>query len=115
MVYGMKLYDLFLDNEAMFKYFIKDKGIPFFICEHKKIMKDRVQFLNYKNHIREKYIADVGSLANVLLEKGELLLTKCMKYQYFPKEKYKNDVVNALIELKNIENEFYPRLIESLY
>ncbi len=114
-LYGMKIYDLFLNNEIMFGYLLKDSRIPFITYEHKKIMKDRVLFLQHKKHIKAEYIDNILIDTDALLEKAVMFLNICLKYRMKPSDKDKILVKEILIELTEAEENYYPKLIESLY
>ncbi|MDR2932064.1 MAG: hypothetical protein LBV27_03055 [Oscillospiraceae bacterium] len=113
-IYGMKIYDLFLENPRMFEYLLDDKRIPYFIYEHKKIMRDRVDFLRCKNHIIEEVSDQVAASADTVLNTARVLLNRCLKYQIAPKDSDRTRIKEVLRELKQLENQFYPQLIESL-
>ncbi len=114
-LYGMKIYDLFLNNEIMFGYLLKDSRIPFIIYEHKKIMKDRVLFLQQKKHIRAEHIEKVLIDTDTLLEKAVMFLNICLKYRMKPSDKNKIRLKEILEELKALEENYYPKIIDSLY
>ncbi len=114
-MYGMKIYELFLKNEIMFAYLLKDSRIPFIIYEHKKIMKDRILFLQEKKHIKIEYMDKVIMDTDALVEKAIMFLNICLKYRMKPSDKDKIRVREILEALKKLEENYYPKIIESLY
>ncbi len=113
-LYGIKIYDLFLENEVMFGYLLRDSRIPFIIYEHKKTMKDRVMFLQQRKHIKAEYIDKVLMDTDKLLEKAVMFLNICLKYRMKQSDKDKILVKEILEGLKTLEENYYPELIESL-
>ena len=65
-IYGIKIYDLFLDNEVMFEYMLKDVRIPYIFYEHKKIMRNRILFLKQKRHIKEADLEGISKQPSII-------------------------------------------------
>ena len=112
-IYGMKLYDLFLKDDTMFHYMLRDLRIPYIIFEHKKIMKDRIIFLQQKKHIKLEYIDEILTMTNELYNKASYLLRKYIKYQMRPN--HSDDLRKNLTDMRTLEEIYYPKLLESLY
>lgn len=113
-VYGLHIYDLFIENDIMIDYMLKDKRISYILYEHKKIMKDRINFLHYKKHISNEYINDILYLTDTLLHEANILLNICLKYRIKQNNNDRNKVKERLIMLKELEENYYPKLLKSL-
>lgn len=114
-IYGLKIYDIFLENETMFQYLLRDRRISFIIYEHKKIMKDRVFFLYQKKHIKEEFYDEIMKDTDFILNTANYLKLLLIKYQVNPKEKEPAILKGILMKLKEAEAVYYPKLIESIY
>lgn len=114
-IYGIKIYDLFLDNEVMFEYMLKDVRIPYIFYEHKKIMRDRILFLKQKKHIKEADLEGIIKATEALFNKANAFLGKYLKYQKAPNDGDEAAIREQLKSLKEQEEHYYPMLIESLY
>lgn len=79
--FGISIYDLLLDNKENLAYMAKDLRIPYFILEHKKLLKDRVVFLTYRlkfDNLTAKALID---LCDTLLKEANIVLMLSIKAQ----------------------------------
>lgn len=111
--FGIKIYDNYLDDNN-FPIFLKDKRISYIICEHKKIMHERIKFLIKRRVLSESEGAEFLVQTKELLEISNVLMMLVIKNQLKEDVNIYPKIINILKELKEKEIIIYKRLIEVL-
>lgn len=109
-VYGIKLYDEFVEKDGAER-ISKDYRIAFTFSEHKKIMKDRVEFLIERKIISKAEAEDVMIQLNQICLVSSTLLILVLKNQGKPVKNLKQRLIKNIEQVKKLEKECYSSLI----
>lgn len=113
-VYGIACYDSLLKESAARELFLSDFRIAYLLHEHKKCMKDRVEYLIALNYLEREKNQDIVNMCNDIHEKAMLLMMRAVKYYESARESLAVKMFELLRQIKEEELKCYPLLIERL-
>lgn len=111
-IYGRKIYDFLTETEKGVTLLLKDIRVGYLICEHNRVMRQRIRFLIRRGYIGEEQGEALERDFEIICRKSEelkLLLMKSKSGGVLPER-----VCNKLREIAKREDEFYPRLLAEL-
>lgn len=112
-IYGLKIFEAFLNNAKAKELLLTDKRIPYLLNEHCEIMTRRLDYLIANGYIKiENNIYFLKEKCKQMTAQANLLIMIWLKNSITKKE---NDaVMNNLLRLYEIEKIFYNNLYEVL-
>lgn len=113
-MYGIEIYDILI-SDAGISIIIKDKRISFILNEHKKIMRDRVQFLYDRKFISKNKYLKLYPKFQENYEISKLILMLVLKNQFKKINKIENKLLSLLKKLKKNELIYINKLIKSIH
>lgn len=105
-VYGISIYDELITDKGI-SMIMSDRRIPYIIFEHKKVMKDRLEYLLVRNIITENEIAMIARQVNEVYERSDKILMLVLKNQMKSIDHLPEIIRNHLMQIKLIEQECY--------
>ena len=113
---GLNIYDE-LATERGLANLLSDNRIAFLLTEHKKCMKDRIEYLCEVEVLSEEEAENVLMNMNEIVDIGELLLNMILKIKVKGVQnnpEISERIRKKLLDLKEKERECYTKLLEIL-
>lgn len=110
-IYGLKVFEAFLNDNRANELLLTDKRIPYLLSEHCEIMMRRLEFLIAEGYIKKKRNIDMLRVkCKEMNEQGKILLWVFLKNRIT--NKGKDNVMKNLIKLYELEKDFYGDLYD---
>ncbi len=113
-VFGVACYDLLIDDIEARNRLLYDVRISYVLSEHKKCMKDRIDYLINRGYLDKKRNSDIEKMIQDIYNKAISILQLVLKYQEVNKESIKTKIFILLKEIQAEEIKCYQLLIERL-
>lgn len=113
-VFGLKIYDDILNTDIGNKEFLSDIRISYFIKEHKKCMKFRIDYLYEKDILSSAEYLRINSTIGNILKMAGIVLSLVLKNLIVPKVQLQNKIWDYLRNIKEQEQECYVYLLNVL-
>ncbi|GEM_PF-1698142 len=108
--YGMNIYNVLLQNLSG----LRDKGIAYILYEHKKNMKNRVEYLYERGCFNKTDYTSLVKMATKLEQLSQILLLLCIKFRIKKNEELLVKIEKKIIELQQVDTLFVEAMIKSL-
>ena len=117
--FGIKIYDVLLESSDNLRYMSQDLRIPYFILEHKKLIKSRTEFLNLRQIIDDGAAEVLMKLCDQLINDASIVLLLSIKIRMKRSENGElEDLAFRLKQLRKIEinllKQLYSELIKAV-
>ncbi len=109
--YGIEVYKIFNRADGL-NHLMNDKRIAYLICEHKKCMCQRLEFIAAREYIDWIYIEPYHKLMLEVEEKAKNLCDYVIMYLITKKEKLTSKVLENINFIEKQEEYIYRQLIE---
>lgn len=113
-VFGLKSYDALLNDEKAHNLFLIDARISYLLMEHKKCMKDRIDYMICKGYLNAVECSDIVSSIQDIYQKSNQVMNMVLKYKVTQSYKLADRIWPILQEIKNKEDSCYRQLILKL-
>ncbi len=113
-VFGIKCYDAFLNDDASMKKLLSDVRVSYVLLEHKKCMRDRIEYLVSPNFLVREKNQDIIQSSQEIYRIAEIIMNLVIKYIIAPKNSIIDKLIRRLQELRDEELECYKKLYERL-
>ena len=106
----MNIYNVLLQNLSG----LRDKGIAYILYEHKKNMKNRVEYLYERGCFNKTDYTSLVKMATKLEQLSQILLLLCIKFRIKKNEELLVKIEKKIIELQQVDTLFVEAMIKSL-
>ena len=113
-VFGLECYRVLLEELDGINKFLGDVRISYVLYEHKKCMRDRIEYMIRYGYLQLRDDEDIQRIAKENVDLALLLMKFVIKYQATSKEKLKNRIFELLTEIKENELLCYQKVIDLL-
>jgi hypothetical protein len=113
--FGVDLYDAILNDEDNVKIFLEDKKLPYLFSEHKKVMLERIKFLNREGFFSREDSERILKLAEEIYIDGQLVISFALKNIATPSEAIQKKIWKYMKEAKEKEIQCYKAIINNVY
>lgn len=109
--YGIDIYMELVKDLKNIKLLVVDKRITYVLYEHKRIMKDRVDYL-YKNQVfgKEDYTYLSDGMQQIC-KKANSIMNLILRYDFSGNVQKLNAAIQYILELKALEEKYYNYLL----
>lgn len=111
--YGMEVYQQLKQGDGL-QILLEDKRITRIICEHKELMKERVEYLVERKYFREEEVHDIIDKLEEIYQYAYELQGLQLKYMLGKKERLIPKIVTLLEKIEDLEKNIYPELLDKL-
>lgn len=112
--FGLSVYDCITNSEKNFSYFLSDLRVAYFLTEHKKIMKERIEFLIAKNIVSSYFAYALMEKSKKLYDITSTILLLVMKYKVTKDESIKDRLKKHFITVKALDTDLCVNLLRSI-
>ncbi|MCL2051392.1 MAG: hypothetical protein FWG91_06675 [Lachnospiraceae bacterium] len=113
-IFGIDCYNEILRNENTKNIFLSDIRISFLLTEHKKCMKDRIDYLIYKEYLSREECSTIIELINIAYKKSKKILNMILKLQKSKDDSIAERIWDTLKDVREYEIACYGQLISLL-
>lgn len=106
-VFGMKIYDVILEKIEK----LLDVRIMFLYCEHKEIMKMRVDYFLEKGFLNQEQYEEVSGIANRLYELAKRIVNMNLKYIFRQDNRMLDRIKLSIQNAKEMDEALIRRLL----
>lgn len=113
-VFGIKCYETLLNDSKAHEAFLKDKRMSYILHEHKKCMRDRVEYMICMGYLDKDDSIEIVDMINEIYVKSNLIMIMVMKYQGKKKEGLEDKIWTLMNKVYVLEQSCYKQLIRKL-
>ena len=113
-IYGMDIYAELIKNSTTINAFMKDDRIAYLLFEHKKIMRDRINYLTARKIFNHNDISDINKSMLEIYYKSEIIKNLVIKFKIYKDQDIINRITVLMKELIKLETKCYSGLCRVL-
>lgn len=111
-VYGLNVYKAIRETETGRKHFVEDVRISYLLCEHNRLLQQRVQYWIQHDYIKKENADDIMNGCKQLVRTSDAMKFLVMCFQ--KNQNGYDRCMNILDKLYEMEKDLYTKLIDSL-
>lgn len=113
-VFGIKCYDALLTDKNTQKIFLNDFRMSYVLQEHKKCMKDRIEYMTMHNCLILDECTEINNLMQNICYNALMIMNLILINKRRQSERVEVKIWNLISEIKHDEIECYSQLIEKM-
>lgn len=113
-VFGLNCYKFICNDISAKTRFLEDKRMSYILQEHKKCMRDRVEYMIFMGYLNKDENIETMNILNEIYEKSTLIMNMVIKNQIKRNAKLENSIWLLMNEVSTMEEYCYKKIIDNL-